>query len=312
MSAVSSGQSKQIAEIFRQRALTGGAIPVEEDIGQYGRIRLSELRQRHHRQQQSRERPSQAIKALVFDIYGTLFMSSSGDISLADDSRNWQHSVQSLLDRYNISAEPEELRSSLRQAIVAEHKRKRERGIEHPEVEIRAIWRSLEDLSPVQNDDIPLFAAEYEAIVNPVAPMPGLRALLVALRGFPLGIISNAQFYTELLFPAFLEKPLAELGFDPSLLVYSFQEGCAKPSVRLYEIMTERLHAARISPKNVLYIGNDMLNDVWAAAQAGFQTAIFAGDRRSFRPRTSDPRCNGLKADYIIDTLNDVYALFNI
>ena len=40
-----------------------------------------------------------------------------------------------------------------------------------------------------------------------------------------------------------------------------------------------------VAPGEVLYVGNDMLNDVYAAGQVGFRTALFAGDQRSLRMR---------------------------
>jgi len=30
-----------------------------------------------------------------------------------------------------------------------------------------------------------------------------------------------------------------------------------------------------------LYVGNDMLNDIWTATEAGCRTVLFAGDQRS-------------------------------
>ena len=296
-----------IAELFKKSGLPGNAIPVEEDWKEYGHINLSAYRK-------NAPLPSgKAIEALVFDIYGTLFISSSGDISLADNTDSQARQVKILLDKYNISGEPAAIVHSLKTSIVADHAMKKKQGIDYPEVEIREIWRGIAEFSHLSEDAISLFAAEYEAAVNPVAPMPGLQDLLhcPALSGLPLGIVSNAQFYTPALFQAFLAQSVEGLGFHPDLLIYSFREGYAKPSLRLYEILTERLKnlARPILPGQTLYVGNDMLKDVWAAAQLGFQTALFAGDRRSFRPRSSDQRCKNLKADYVIDRLDDICLL---
>jgi len=58
-----------------------------------------------------------------------------------------------------------------------------------------------------------------------------------------------------------------------------------------------------ISAHSVLYIGNDMLNDIYPAKKAGFRTALFAGDARSLRLRENDPKCKDLSADIIITDL---------
>jgi putative hydrolase of the HAD superfamily len=128
-------------------------------------------------------------------------------------------------------------------------------------------------------------AAEYEAWVNPVWPMPGLRVALAGLRrqGKRLGILSNAQFYTPCLCECFLGAGPRELGFDEELILYSFQAGLAKPSPRLFAMAAERLQAAGLRPRETLFVGNDARRDLVPAREAGFQTALFAGDARSLR-----------------------------
>jgi putative hydrolase of the HAD superfamily len=106
------------------------------------------------------------------------------------------------------------------------------------------------------------------------------------------------------MFPAFMGKTHAELGFDPDLCAWSFQLLEAKPSVNLFRGVVERLqHSYNIAPEEALYVGNDMLNDIWPAAQLGLKTALFAGDQRSLRLRENDPRCSGLEPDIIITKL---------
>jgi putative hydrolase of the HAD superfamily len=53
-------------------------------------------------------------------------------------------------------------------------------------------------------------------------------------------------------------------------------------------------------------VGNDMLNDIYPAKKLGFQTALFAGDARSLRLRTDDPRCRNLSADLILTDLEQL------
>jgi len=129
------------------------------------------------------------------------------------------------------------------------------------------------------------FALEYEALVNPAWPMPGLRTALSDLRraGILLGILSNAQFYTPSLFECFLGAGPRALGFREELTLYSFELGLAKPSPRLFAIARARLQAAGVRPGRVLMVGNDALRDLAPARAAGFQTALFAGDARSLR-----------------------------
>ena len=118
-----------------------------------------------------------------------------------------------------------------------------------------------------------------------------------------MGIISNAQFYTPLFMEWFLGRPMTDLGFDPELMIYSYQQQQAKPSLSLFRLAAARLKNKRIPEKAVIYLGNDMLNDIYPAHTVGFNTALFAGDARSLRLRAKDPRCKNLSPDLIITEL---------
>jgi putative hydrolase of the HAD superfamily len=66
------------------------------------------------------------------------------------------------------------------------------------------------------------------------------------------------------------------------------------------------LSAMGLKPAASLYVGNDMLNDIYPAKQLGFQTALFAGDTRSLRLRPDDPRCANLSADLVLTELSQL------
>jgi putative hydrolase of the HAD superfamily len=154
-------------------------------------------------------------------------------------------------------------------------------------------------------------AVEFEARANPVWPMPGLQPCLDELvrRGLILGLISNAQFFTPSLFSALIGKTLDELGFAAGLRYYSYEHRHAKPSDWMYRLASKRLASQGIHPTEVLYIGNDMRNDVLPATQVGFRTALFAGDTRSLRLRENDPSLGKTKPDAIILDLLQILDL---
>ncbi len=233
------------------------------------------------------------IRAVVFDIYGTLVVSGSGDIG-ATDAEQKEAAMESILR--DLKIEPPAGSDPLSQRFVGHIKRhhqlSRSRGIEHPEVEIRDIWAEL--LERDRDELLETAAITYECATNPVWPMPGAQDLLAALRerGLLLGIVSNAQFYTPLMFEALLGTDLATLGFDAELCYFSYQFGEAKPGLALYTRLREALAAREIPPGEVLYLGNDALKDVHPAAELGFRTALFAGDKRSLRLREDENDLN--------------------
>ena len=75
--------------------------------------------------------------------------------------------------------------------------------------------------------------------------MPNLEALLKACRqqSLAMGIISNAQFFTPLLFEWFLNARMEQLGFDSELIFLSYQLGYAKPSRALFKMAASAINA---------------------------------------------------------------------
>ena len=244
------------------------------------------------------------IRAVLFDIYGTLVVSASGDIGLAGE-RDEEAAFAAACAAAGIAAPGESGPEALKAAIRRAHLRRRNDGTEFPEVDILDMWREV--LGGAY--DLHRLAIEYECRVNPVWPMPGLREVLARIRaeGLILGIVSNAQFYTPLMLEAFLERPFAELGFDPDCCAFSYQLLEAKPSTAIYHAaLTGLMERHAISPQEVLYVGNDMRNDVWPARQTGCRTALFAGDARSLRLREGDPCCAQVHPDRVVTDLRQI------
>jgi putative hydrolase of the HAD superfamily len=258
--------------------------------------------------------PIDGVTSVLFDVYGTLLISGSGDVGTAAAADSSEALAQALtvsgyegdVDRAG-ELGPGLLQSEIRQW----HQTAKESGIDSPEVEISQIWARLMDefcrlnlLTPDENPDrILRLAIEYECRVNPVWPMPGAAETIRFLkeRGIRLGIVSNAQFYTPLILEALFGKSLESLGFDPALCVWSYREHRAKPSEELFQKLTSETDLSA-----ALYVGNDMLNDIWTASRAGCRTVLFAGDKRSLRLRKDDKRCKSLRPTATTDDLRQI------
>lgn len=255
------------------------------------------------------------IETVLFDVYGTLLISASGEIGTADQADHAEALVQALA----VSGFEGDIERAgaigpalLRQEIERAHELARKNGIAHPEVDISGVWlkiiqefQRLGLLGPEHPaGGIARLAVEYECRINPAWPMPGAAETLAfcRARGLKTGLVSNAQFYTPLALEALFGCTTDELGFDPALCVWSFKELRAKPSVELFERLPADLSKA-------VYVGNDMLNDIRTASRAGCRTILFAGDRRSLRLREGDPRCDGVRPDAIADDLRQVTEL---
>ncbi len=239
-------------------------------------------------------------RAVLFDVYGTLFISASGDIGSDAIEGGALRKAFNMLD---LPAPPAE--GALQRNIRLRHEEAWRRGIAYPEVDIRDVWRDvLGPAFPASDETIEELAVIYECLVNPVWLMPGMRECLDLLRskGLLLGIVSNAQFYTPLLFEALAGAAPETLGFTPSLCAWSFELGFAKPSPDLVAAPLRALAANHgILPHEVVMIGNDSRKDIAPAFNVGCKTIQFAGDARSYRPSP-----DGAPADALVRALTDV------
>ena len=248
------------------------------------------------------------FSAFLFDVYGTLMISGAGEIGFSENPREPVNGLNGLLRRYGIDQPPDRLAGRLQGEIEKAHAASRRQGIDNPEVDIVQVWQQVLgfDFTPEVED----FALEYELMVNPVYPMPGAEDLFLACRdrSVPMGIISNAQFYTVLVLQHIFGPTLEGWGFDMRLLFFSWQEGHAKPSPVMFKRAKKALADMGIPAGSVLYVGNDMRNDILPARAVGFRTALFAGDRRSLRQRESADCCKGLSPDLMVTDLRQLIA----
>jgi putative hydrolase of the HAD superfamily len=256
------------------------------------------------------------IRAVLFDVYGTLFCSAAGDIGVAG-SPDWPGGgLEELAREYAPALGGEQLRDYFQRQVREIH-RELSAHTPYPEVRVEEIWARFlrESGGPgrlrrerEEGEAARELALRYELAVNPVYPMPGAGEVIARLRRARcvMGIISNAQFFTPLLFEAFFGGLPEDLGFDPALLIYSFEMGEAKPAPRLFVRAMDRLADLGIGAEQCLFVGNDMFTDIYGAASPGFRGVLFAGDRRSLRLREGDERVRGLRPFRIIRRLADL------
>lgn len=274
-----------------------------------------------------RTKPPRKVKALIFDIYGTLLISGSGDVFSDEVNLGEILEVFSRSDIRISSGDPAKgaakVLSVFTETVAESHRTARAAGVAYPEIDIREIWddvvlkmSSSGVLAPGHDYSAEKISFHYEAVTNPVYPMPGMKKLLAKLEkdGKILGIISNAQFYTPIIMNYFMTGKVHN-GFDidpfrKNLVRYSFLERCSKPEHSLFESVRRTLRDDfNIAPGETLFIGNDMFKDIYPAAKAGFSSVLFAGDGRSLRLREDKKEVRGVVPDY---TVNDLESILEI
>ncbi len=260
------------------------------------------------------------IRAVVFDFYGTMFMSGTGDTVIddpkGDEAAAFEEAFKTVFPDLRQQPDAEEGVTAYKEAIHIHKEADRKNGIDYPEVQITEVWedvlgslrkKGVKGLP--ENPDQELLetlTVEFEMRNNPTWPLQDLDATLAALKasGMLLGILSNSQFYTPLIYEAHMGSEPDQTYFDVNLCIWSFEERRCKPSLPFHGRLKQALEAHHsLAPEEVLYVGNDMLKDIWPAAHFGFRTALFAGDERSLKWRRDDDRTADLKPDLVISRL---------
>lgn len=242
-------------------------------------------------------RPLPGIRAVLFDVYGTLLVSESGEPVECGRPRG-EVAVCAAFEACGLPSCPMDKAAAidlvLRRVVSAEKDRLRAAGSPHPEVDILAVWSRVLDLCRTEGlvpadapeQDLERLALVHECTVNPVWPMPGAVDTLAVLRarGLVLGIVSNAQFYTPLILRALFGSGPEGPAFDDDCSAWSYRAGIGKPDPALFRLAARGLRKRHgIAPGETLFVGNHIEKDVATAAAAGFVTCLFAGDARSLK-----------------------------
>lgn len=143
------------------------------------------------------------IQAVLFDIYGTLLVSGSGDVGTAMEMTKGD-ALQAAWSACGVTSKmpADDMVGQFYSVIKGDHKSATKRGTSYPEIVVEEIWQKVfasaikkKQVTVPDDFDPAMFALEFESRVNPVWPMPGLKEVIGTLQacGYALGIISNAQ-----------------------------------------------------------------------------------------------------------------------
>ena len=237
------------------------------------------------------------IRAVIFDIYGTLL--DVGPPPPDADTR-WQRLCRDLLHTEPpLSRLQFSVASS--QVIARHHQAAQARGIPWPEVHWPAVVAEvMPELARISRHDQEEFLFRQIQTGHSTRMAAETAAALRWLKDRPslLGIASNAQAYTL----RELAEALAahELGmdlFEGNLCLWSFEHGFSKPDPHVFQILTARLAALGISPREILMVGDRLDNDIEPAKAHAWRTwqlgpaadGDWAGLRDTLRGSPSKP-----------------------
>jgi putative hydrolase of the HAD superfamily len=229
------------------------------------------------------------VRGLIFDINGTLT-----DIHTNEWHDDVYRVISNLLSYQGISLGPNAVKESYFQIMKEQRAACGER---YPEFDAVGIFREIitrhstdftRRLPPEKLEHLPLLFAETHRAASryQLQLYHGVEdTIKQLLPKYHLAIISDGQ-------TAYAVPELNAVGlfgyFDPVIVSGDF--GYRKPDRRLFE---SALTAMKMKPSEVLFVGNDMYNDIHGAQKLGMKTVFF-------RSNQGLQEKEGVEPDYII------------
>lgn len=222
------------------------------------------------------------IKAIIFDLDHTLFDRYA---TLREVAKNL---------RFKLPVNPNLSDSDIADIMISADKLKVHRGWDEME-------RYIFEETPLFSKKLEKYSYQnfiLEQFHNIAVPFEFVKPMLEKFKadGYKLGVITNGR-------PGLQEKKINMIGLDGVFdeVIIGGQYGCPKPSIKPFLMMAERL---KTSPNEMLYVGDNPINDVDASRKAGYIPVYVNTVGRWSIPEI--PQC-----EYQIETLKELPKLID-
>jgi putative hydrolase of the HAD superfamily len=251
------------------------------------------------------------IKVAVFDVYGTLINYWKDEFCKPQEKINsFYNAFEKIITLFNMkdyllemnpNEPPQKTLFDLYHGLISlKQELALKKNIEFPEINIEKIWDAIIQMLKrrgynikdkqlgEESDFIRCVAYAYNFFALNRGLYPDVADALLGLKkqNILLGIISNAQFYTPIDLSLFLrDQTNNEIDdylriFEQDLVFFSYEYGVSKPNILLYRKLFDALYEYNVLPEQTIFIGNDIVSDIYSAQQVGLKTAFFIGDSR--------------------------------
>ena len=231
-----------------------------------------------------------AIRGILFDLYGTLI-----DIETDETKNSIYRGIAHFLTYHGTYRHRQEVRDRYYRIM----KEQKELGGEkYPEIDVESIWNIFLTEETVKGDherqELALILAQlYRAISRKRLRLyPGVMSVLDALRpAYRMALVSDAQRCYAL-------PEIKAVGLDGYFnpIVISARHGFRKPDKRLFE---KALTQMKLSPTEVICVGNDMYRDIYGATRLGIKSIFFDSNQGEKSHENTTP-------DYVVRRFEDV------
>jgi putative hydrolase of the HAD superfamily len=230
-----------------------------------------------------------AVRGLIFDVNGTL-----ADIHTNEWHDDVYRVIGNLLSYQGIFLDANAVKNLYFQIM---EEQRIARGERHPEFDVVGIFREIitrhstdftRRLPPEKQEQLPLFFAETHRAATRyrLQLYHGVEDTIKKLfSNYRLAVITDAQ-------TAYAVPELNAVGllgyFNPVIVSGDF--GYRKPDRRLFE---RALNEMKMGASEVVFVGNDMYNDIHGAQKLGMKTVFFQSNQGLQKKE-------GVNPDYII------------
>ena len=223
-------------------------------------------------------------RGIIFDVNGTLI-----DI-LTDEYHDDLYRITAAFLSYSgVFIEPEQLRERY---FYLNREQRRRNPEEFPEFDAVRIFHDI-IMDKIQLDEVT--AGQYAvsaaqlfraASLRKLQLYPGVKEIMEHLKlHYRLAAVSDGQSAWAL-----PELRRCQLEQYFSQVIISGDLGFRKPDKRIFDLA---LDALKLSPQEVIFVGNDMYRDIYGAHNAGMRTVFFKSNQGDWEFRRVEP-------DYII------------
>jgi FMN phosphatase YigB (HAD superfamily) len=278
-------------------------------------------------------RPLPEVRAVVWSIYGTLLAIPGGELVLEHPQKLMMDlALDKTLQEFKMwgsmsrkPGQPAEYLGQIYHRVLAEQRMlPTPPGERCPEVLADRVWEEIikKLLQKEYKWDVGFYgslnefsrkvAYFFQASLQGTACYEGACQALrhVADAFLAQGWLDNGQAFT----PVQLQRGLQEQAgsarlddlFAPDLRVLSYEYRGRKPSERLFRELVVRLAARGIGPRQALYVGPTIEQDVVPARRVGLRTALFAGDRGSLRATNEQLKDRASRPDVLLTELPQI------
>lgn len=229
------------------------------------------------------------IRGLIFDVNGTV-----SDILTNEGDDNIYRVMSNFLDYQGITLSSDEIRRLYSDLNRMQRKSSKE---EYPEFDvIRIFHRIIEHCATTYTETLPKEKLELMPVILAelfraasrfkLQLYPDVLEVLTEMKKrYRLAALSDGQAVWAV--PELRSVGLLDF-FDP--IIISSDLGYRKPDQRMFALMLEKM---KLRAEEVIFIGNDMLRDVFGANKMGIKTIFFKSNQ-------GEQRSMGAEADYII------------